>query len=151
MAEDLKNAKLFLQQGLLTAETLDNFDLWKEDIVRAVKCVSLTGPEHWATVNWLIYNWLDDRTYQTISSFIPNNYEELRVINPAELLQYIEALLVTATSWSIRSCTLNWRAKRPWRTPGNWSIVSPPITGPPRIIMRHALWRFIYRGSTTMT
>ena len=56
MAEDLKNAKLFLQQGMLTAETLDNFDLWKEDIVRAVKLVSLTGTKHWATVNWLKYN-----------------------------------------------------------------------------------------------
>ena len=56
MAEDLKNAKLFLQQGLLTADTPDNFDLWKEDIVRAVRLVSLTGPEHWATVNWLIYH-----------------------------------------------------------------------------------------------
>ena len=51
MAEDLKNTKLFLQQGVLTVETLNNFDLWKEDIVRAVKSVSLTGPEHWATVN----------------------------------------------------------------------------------------------------
>ena len=56
MAEDLKNAKLFLQQGVLMAETLDNFDLWKEDIVRAVKLVSLTGPEHWATVSQLIYH-----------------------------------------------------------------------------------------------
>ena len=37
MAEDLKNAKLFLQQGVLIAETLDNFDLWKEDVVRAMK------------------------------------------------------------------------------------------------------------------
>ena len=96
MAEDLKNAKFFLQQGLLTAETLDNFDLWKEDIVRAVKSVSLTGPEHWATINQLIYNWLDDGNYQTISSFIPNNYDELWVIDPAELLQRIEARLVMA-------------------------------------------------------
>ena len=77
MAEDLKNAKLFLQQGVLTAETLDNFDLWKEDIVRAVKSVSLTGPKHWATVNRLIYHRLDDRNYQTISSFIPDNYDKL--------------------------------------------------------------------------
>ena len=38
-AEDLKNAKLFLQQGLLMAESLDNFDIWKEDIMRAMKSV----------------------------------------------------------------------------------------------------------------
>ena len=50
-AEDLKNAKLFLQQGLLTAETLNNFDLWKEDTIRALKSVSLAGREHWGTVN----------------------------------------------------------------------------------------------------
>ena len=29
IAEDLKNAKLFFQQGLLTAEILDNFNLRK--------------------------------------------------------------------------------------------------------------------------
>ena len=56
MAKDLKNAKLFLQQGMLTVETLDNFDLWKEDIMRAVKSVSLTGPKHWAMVNRFIYH-----------------------------------------------------------------------------------------------
>ena len=91
MAEDLKNAKLFLQQGVLTAETLDNIDLWKEDIVRAIKSVLLTGPEHWATVNQLIYHWLDNGNYQTISSFLPDDYKELRLIDPAELLQRIEA------------------------------------------------------------
>ena len=42
-AENLKNAKLFLQQGLLKAESLNNFDIWMEDIVRSVKSVSLTG------------------------------------------------------------------------------------------------------------
>ena len=30
MAKDLKNAKLFLQQSVLTAETLDNFDLGRK-------------------------------------------------------------------------------------------------------------------------
>ena len=83
--------KLFLQQGLLTADPLDNFDLWKEDIVRAVKSVSLTGPEHWATVNWLIYHRLDDGNYQTISSFLPDDYKELRLNDLAELLWWIEA------------------------------------------------------------
>ena len=76
---------------MLTADTLDNFDLWKEDIVRAVKSVSLTGPKHWAMVNRLIYQQLDDGNYQTISSFFRDNYHELRLINPAELLQHIEA------------------------------------------------------------
>ena len=96
MAKDLQNAKLFLQHGLLTADTLNNFDLWKEDIVRAVKSVSLTSPEHWTTFSRLIYDWLDDGNYQTISSFIPDNYNELRVIHLVKLLQRIEAQLVTA-------------------------------------------------------
>ena len=96
MAEDLKNVKLFLQQGMLTTESLDNFDLWKEDIVRAVKSVSINSPKHWATVNSLIYHWLDDGDYQTISSFLPDDYKELRLIDPAELLRWIEARLVTA-------------------------------------------------------
>ena len=63
MAEDLNNTKLFLQQGMLTVETLYNFNLWMEDIIRAVKLVSLTGPEHWAMVNRLIYHRLDDGNY----------------------------------------------------------------------------------------
>ena len=87
--------KTFLQQGLLTADGIEQFDTWKEDILRVTLLVMLTVQEHWVTINWLIYTRLDDGTYQTISSFIPNNYDNLRVIDPAELLQRIEAQLVT--------------------------------------------------------
>ena len=32
-AEDLKNAKAFLQRELLSTEGIDHFDAWKEDII----------------------------------------------------------------------------------------------------------------------
>ena len=32
-AEDMKNAKTFLQQGPLMAARIEKFDLWKEDIL----------------------------------------------------------------------------------------------------------------------
>ena len=34
-ADDLKNAKAFLQNDVLSAATLDKFEEWKEDIVKA--------------------------------------------------------------------------------------------------------------------
>ena len=73
-AEDLKNAKAFLQRGLLSAEGIEHFDAWKEDILRSVRSVLLTGREHWATVNRLIATRLDEDVYQTVTSFIPENY-----------------------------------------------------------------------------
>ena len=42
-AEDMKNAKTFLQQGPLTADGIEQFDTWKEDILRATQLVMLTG------------------------------------------------------------------------------------------------------------
>ena len=55
----------------------------------------LTGQEHWVTVNRLIATCLDNDVYQTITSFIPDNYEELEGLNPVELLWNIESKLVT--------------------------------------------------------
>ena len=77
MLKGLKNARLFLQEGVLTVETLDNFDLWKEDIVRAVKSVLLNGPEHWAMVNRLIYHQLDDGTTRQFPAFSPTTMMNL--------------------------------------------------------------------------
>ena len=36
-ADDLRNAKTFLQREVLSAETLDKFEEWKEDIIKAVQ------------------------------------------------------------------------------------------------------------------
>ena len=45
-AEDLKNAKAFLQRGLLSTEGIENFNTWKDDILRSVWSVLLTGREN---------------------------------------------------------------------------------------------------------
>ena len=95
-ADYLKNAKAFLQRGLLSAEGIEHFDTWKEDILRVVRSVLLIGRDHWATVNRLIATRLNEDVYQTVSSFVPENYEDLRNLNPTKLLQRIEARLVTA-------------------------------------------------------
>ena len=56
----------------------------------------LTGREHWATVNRLIATRMDEDVYQTVTSYILDNYNNMGALNPAELLQQIEARLVTA-------------------------------------------------------
>ena len=48
------------------------------------------------TVNRLIATRLDKDVYQTVTSFIPDNYEELEGLNPVELLQKIKSRMVTA-------------------------------------------------------
>ena len=53
-AEDMKNAKAFLQQGPLTVARIEKFDLWKKDILQATQSVNLTEQEHWATINKII-------------------------------------------------------------------------------------------------
>ena len=42
-ADDLKNATSLLQREVLSAETLDKFKEWKEDILNAVQTVDLYG------------------------------------------------------------------------------------------------------------
>ena len=53
----------------------------------AVQSVLLTGREHWATVNRLIATHMDEDVYQTIASYIPENYNDMGALNPAVLLQ----------------------------------------------------------------
>ena len=36
-AEDMKNAKTFLQQGPLTAAGIEKFEVWRDDIMRAAR------------------------------------------------------------------------------------------------------------------
>ena len=50
-AEDMKNAKLFLQYGPLSAATIEKFDQWRDDIMRAARSVNLMEQAHWATIN----------------------------------------------------------------------------------------------------
>ena len=50
-ANDMKNAKAFLQYKALLASTLEKFDQWRDDIVKATRSVDLVGQAHWATIN----------------------------------------------------------------------------------------------------
>ena len=50
-ADDMKNAKAFLQYEALSASTLEKFDQWKDDIVKATRSVDLVGQAHWSTIN----------------------------------------------------------------------------------------------------
>ena len=70
-AEDMKNAKTFLQQGPLTAAGIEKFDLWREDILRAMWSVNLTEQEHWTTINRFIETRMDNSIYQTVANFFP--------------------------------------------------------------------------------
>ena len=45
-AEDMKNAKQFLQMGPLSAATIEQFDQWRDDILRAARSVNLTEQAH---------------------------------------------------------------------------------------------------------
>ena len=54
LSDDMKNAKMFLHYGPLSAATLETFNQWREDLARAARSVNLTEPVHWATINRLI-------------------------------------------------------------------------------------------------
>ena len=92
----MKNAKTYLQQGPLVEAGIEKFDLWKEDLLRAMRSVMLTEQEHWTTINRLIGTRMDDDIYQTVAMFFPTDREALAALNPRELLWQIEARLVTA-------------------------------------------------------
>ena len=91
----MKNAKTFLQQSPLTADGIEQFDTWKEDILPATRSVMLTGCEHWTTINRLIATRMNEDVYQTVASYFPNNNAEIATLNPEVLLQQIETRLVT--------------------------------------------------------
>ena len=92
----MKNAKTFLQQGPLTADGIEQFDTWKEDILRATRSVMLTGREHWTTINRLIATRMNEDVYQTVASYFPNNNEAMAALDPEVLLHQIETRLITA-------------------------------------------------------
>ena len=62
-SDDMKNAKTFLQYGPLSAATIETFDQWREDLMRAARLVNLTEPAHWATINRLIGTRLEHNIY----------------------------------------------------------------------------------------
>ncbi len=96
LSDDMKNAKTFLHYGPLSASTLETFDQWREDIVRAARSVNLTEPAHWATINRLIETRLEHSIYQTVVDLIPADQKEIETLNPNNLLDRLEARLITS-------------------------------------------------------
>ena len=95
-ADDMKNAKTFLQQGPLTAAGIEKFDQWRDDIMRATRSVNRTERTHWATINWFIETHMDDNIYQTVVNLIPEECCEVEALDPKDLLDQIEKRLITS-------------------------------------------------------
>ena len=72
-ADDLKNNKTLLQREVLSAETLDKFEEWKEDIIKAVQTVDLYGRNHWSVINQLIKTRMDHNIHQVVTDLFPQN------------------------------------------------------------------------------
>ena len=95
-AEDMKNTKQFLQLGLLSAATIEQFDQWRDDILRAACSVNLMEQAHWAMINRLIETCMENNIYQTVRDLIPEEQRKLEALNPDDLLDQIEERLITA-------------------------------------------------------
>merc|ERR1711867_398777 len=95
-------SKTFLHYGLLSAATLEMFDQWREDIVRAARSVNLTELAHWATINRLIETRLEHSIYQTVVDLIPAEQSEIETLDPNDLLDTIEARLITSDQLKLK-------------------------------------------------
>ena len=93
--EDMKNAKQFLQMGPLSAATIEQFDQWRDDILRAALSVNLTEQAHWAKINRLIEMLIENNIYQTVWDLILEEQRNLEALNPDDLLDQIEERLIT--------------------------------------------------------
>ena len=128
--------KAFLQRGLLTAEGIEHFNAWKEDILRSIRPVLLTGTEHWVTVNRLIATRRDEEVYKTFKSFFPENHADLGALNPAVLHRSIEATLVTTDQvefkWLRFELAKQASDENPWKdnispSSSQWLVLTYPL------------------------
>ena len=94
-ADDLRNAKSFLQNEVLSATTLDKFKEWKEDIIKATRSVDLYGQAHWSVINRLIRTRMEYSIYQVVADLFPQDPGAMAELNPETLLVQIEARLIT--------------------------------------------------------
>ena len=92
----MKNAKLFMQYGPLSAATIEKLDQGRENIMRAARLVNLTEQAHWATINRLIETRMDNNIYQTVVDLIPEGHHEIEALDPTELLDQIKVRLITS-------------------------------------------------------
>ena len=64
--------------------------------MRATCSVNLTEQTHWATINRLIGTRMENNIYQTVVDLIPEGRCEILELNPTDLLDQIEARLITS-------------------------------------------------------
>ena len=64
--------------------------------MRSARLVNLTEPAHWATINRLIETHMDNNIFQTVVDLIPEGRGEIEALDPNELLDQIEARLITS-------------------------------------------------------
>ena len=88
--EDLKIAEACeqLQRAPLGAKDMDQFDTWKEDILRSVRSahgIVFICEKHWATVKRLTTTRLNKEAHQIVASVILEDYKDLGNTNPMEL------------------------------------------------------------------
>ena len=77
----------------------------------------LTGREHWATVNRLIVTRMNEDMYQTVTSYFPDNQNDIGALDPAELLRQIEARLVTADQLEYKRLRFELAKQQPEENP----------------------------------
>ncbi len=70
--------------------------------MRAAHSVNLTEPAHWATINHLIETRLEHSIYQTVVDLIPAEQREIETLDPNDLLDRIEARLITSDQLELK-------------------------------------------------
>ena len=70
--------------------------------MRAARSVNLSEPAHWATINHLIGTRMEINIYQTVVDLIPEGCREIEALDPNELLDQIEARLITSDQLELK-------------------------------------------------
>ena len=76
--------------GPLSAATIEQFDQWRDDIMRAARSIYLTEQAYWATINRLIETRMDNNIHQAVKDLIPEGQRDLEALNPDDLLDRIK-------------------------------------------------------------
>ena len=83
------------EKGPLSAEDIENFKAWKQDLNRAYGAIMLNKRKHRATVNRFISMRLDKDVHATVTNLFPDDEEGLAALAPEILLQQIEERRMT--------------------------------------------------------
>ena len=138
-----------MQKGPLSSEDIEHFDARKQDLILATKVAALTGRMHWAMVNRLISTRLDKDLYATVSSFFPEDKEEIEALDPKILLQQIEERLMTTDQ--VEQKRLRFKLAKQTVEENLWSYEnhSRCTTRRPISRTRQSSWRCTRKACTT--